>query len=155
MTPEQLARSGTEAGHQTAVFAWAAMAAFRGIAAANNPLCYSKRDVAESYGTNQAREELAWFHAVPNGGSRGDDEKTRKIRGGQLKAQGVRPGVADTFLPVRARGYAGLYIEMKKPGGKPTKEQLEFADFVQQQGYCWRCCDHWEGAVNVLSWYLL
>jgi hypothetical protein len=44
-TPEQLAASGSEAAHQTALFAWAALSCYRW-------------------------PELAWMFAIPNGGTR-------------------------------------------------------------------------------------
>jgi len=129
MTPEQLAKSGTEHGHQAALFCWCAL----------NVDIYP---------------ELKWFHAIPNGGSRGDDAKTRAIRGNQLRAEGVKPGVSDTCLPVRRGLWAGLYIEMKKPGKKATKEQIEFGEFVKSQGYGFAVCDHWEKARDMLISYL-
>ena len=129
MTPEQLAKSGTEHGHQVALFAWCAL----------NVGIYP---------------ELKWFHAIPNGGTRGDDTKTRAIRGGQLKAEGVKKGVSDCFLPIRRGIFSGLYIEMKKPGGKESIEQIEFSNFVISQGFGYICCDTWEKAKNVLINYL-
>ena len=90
MKPEDLAKSGSEAAHQTALFAWAALQL-------------------------QRWPELRWLHHIPNGGSRGDTAQGRQIRGAQLKAQGVRTGVADLCLPVKRGAYSGLYIEMKKP----------------------------------------
>jgi hypothetical protein len=131
MTPEQLAKSGTESGHQRAVFCWAAL--------------------------NLARyPELRWLHHIPNGGSRGDDEKTRAIRGGALKAEGVKTGVSDLSLPVKRGAYSGLYIEMKKPGKLKTEsaDQKEFGAFVQSQGFGYVCVDNWESAVQVLQDYL-
>lgn len=131
MTPDQLAKSGTESGHQRAVFAWAAL--------------------------NMSRfPELRWLHHIPNGGARGDDAKTRAIRGNALKAEGVKVGVADLFLPVKRGEYSGLYIEMKKPGKIKTtsKEQDEFGEFVKAQGFGWIVCDNWESAVQVLQDYL-
>lgn len=131
MTPDQLAKSGTESGHQRAVFCWAAL--------------------------NQNRwPELKWLHHIPNGGSRGDDAKSRAIRGGALKAEGVRTGVADICLPVKRGEYSGLYIEMKKPGKIKTTsaEQKEFGDFVKAQGFGWVVCDNWESAVQVIQEYL-
>lgn len=138
MTPEQLAKSGSEAAHQTAVFAWAAL-------------------------NYQRWPELHWLHHIPNGGSRGDDAKSRAIRGGQLKAQGVRTGVADLSLPVKRGIYSGLYIEMKKPSEKPKREgskggvsdeQAEFGAFVKSQGFRWCVCYSWEEAVKVIEQYL-
>ena len=138
MNPEQLAKSGSEAAHQTALFAWAALQL-------------------------QRWPELRWLHHIPNGGSRGDSAQSRAIRGGQLKAQGVRTGVADLCLPVRRGEFSGLYIEMKKPAEKPVKatskggvsdEQAEFGAFVKAQGFSWCVCYSWEEAAEVLQQYL-
>jgi len=154
-TPLQLTKSGSEHGHQVAVFAWSAMAERHGFAAADDDKSYTVAGYAEAtYGQSQAVTDLAWFHAIPNGGARGDDDTTRKIRGGNLKAEGVRMGIADTFLPVPRGGYAGLYIEMKKPGEKPTEAQLKFRDFVWSKGYGWMCCDTFTKAIDVLRSYL-
>jgi len=107
--------------------------------------------------------ELKWFHAVPNGGSRGDTAGLRAMRGAQLVAEGVRSGVADTCLPVKRGPYSGLYIELKKRSVKPKKatskgglsdEQIEFGEFVKSQGYAWYCCYGWEEAWSCLQWYL-
>lgn len=138
MTPETLAKSGTESAHQKALFAWAALNV------KNWP-------------------ELKWFHAIPNGGSRGDNAQSRSIRGGSLKAEGVRSGVSDTFLPAKRGPWSGLYIEMKKPSEKPVKatskggvsdEQREFGAFVQSQGFGFVVCYSWQEAIEVLVSYL-
>ena len=138
MKPEDLAKSGTEAAHQTALFAWAALQL-------------------------QRWSELRWLHHIPNGGSRGDTAQGRQIRGAQLKAQGVRTGVADVCLPVRRGEWSGLYIEMKKPAEKPVKatskggvsdDQAEFGAFVKSQGFGWIVCYSWEEAAEVLTKYL-
>lgn len=51
--------------------------------------------------------ELKWMHAIPNAAKR----SARLAR--HMKAEGLKPGVWDIFLPVRRRGYGGMYIEMK------------------------------------------
>jgi len=138
VNPEQLAKSGTEAAHQTALFAWAALHAKRW-------------------------PELRWLHHIPNGGSRGDSAQSRAIRGGQLKAQGVRTGVSDLSLPVRRGAWSGLYIEMKKPTEKPKREgskggvsdeQAEFGEFVKAQGFGFVVCYSWEEAAAIIEQYL-
>jgi len=138
MTPEQLAKSDSEAAHQTALFAWAALQLKRW-------------------------PELRWLHHIPNGGSRGDNAQSRAIRGGQLKAQGVRTGVSDVSLPVKRGPYSGLYIEMKKPAEKPKREgskggvsdeQAEFGAFVQSQGFGFVVCYSWEEAAKIIEQYL-
>lgn len=123
MTPEQLAKSGSEHAHQTALFAWAAL----------NRLKWP---------------DLVWMHAIPNGGLRD------RITAAKLKAEGVKSGVSDVFLPVKRGVWSGLYIEMKKPGGKPTKEQLDFGTFVLSQGFGFVVCDHWEKARDVIINYM-
>lgn len=142
ITPESLAKSGTEDGEQAALFCWAA-------------LNVGKYPV------------LRWLHAIPNGGSRGDDARSRAIRGGKLKATGVKVGVSDVCLPVKIeskRGhYSGLYIEMKKASLKPksdmakgaaSDEQLEFGDFVRSQGFGFKVCYGWQEAVKLIEDYL-
>ena len=56
------------------------------------------------------------FH-VPNGGRRSKGEAVR------FKAQGVRPGVLDYFLPVARGGHHGLAIELKRHDGDLEGEQ--------------------------------
>lgn len=91
---------------------------------------------------------LEWLYAVPNGGERNPAVAAR------LKAEGVKSGVSDLCLPYRAKGYSGLYIEMKKPKGKESKEQIAFGAFVSTQGFLYRCCKSWVEAKETLSWYL-
>lgn len=70
------------------------------------------------------------------------------------KRMGVKKGVPDLVLPVARGGYHGLYIELKTPAGKPTKEQLWWADHLHGQGYYVEVCYGWERAVKLLEWYL-
>ena len=92
--------------------------------------------------------ELKWMHAIPNGGGRTPSQAAA------LKAEGVKPGISDVCLPVARTIYHGLYIEMKKPGGKESKEQVEFGAFLTSQGYFYRCCDHWEKAWDTIVMYM-
>lgn len=101
--------------------------------------------------------ELRWFHAIPNGGLRD------KITAGKLVAEGVKSGVADTFLPVKRGRFSGLYIELKKPSLKPkttkatggvSPEQREFGFFVQQQDFGWVVAYGWEEARDLILAYL-
>jgi hypothetical protein len=89
--------------------------------------------------------ECRWLHAIPNGGKRS------VATGARLKAEGVNPGIADLCLPVPSpmpghynewdnwrygrNWYHGLYIEVKTPKGRQTKEQKEFEKFSVEQGY--------------------
>lgn len=178
MTPKQLAKSGTEHAHQVALFAYTAVAYRHGFDIAD-AWCEQGAEAfkASTYkaGDPPAVPALEWFHAIPNGGSRGDDAKSRKIRGAQLKAEGVRQGVADTFLPWPVYEpcrsdpqqmivkWCGLYIEMKKPSERPKREgskggmsdeQIEFSEYAKNVGYGFITCYSWEHAVSVLRSYI-
>lgn len=164
MTPATLAKSGSEHGEQVALFAYAAIAKLYGFEAADAWAVGAPLDeIKNSMIVCAPVPALEWLHAIPNGGSRGDDEKSRKIRGANLKAEGVRQGVADVFLPWPSAGWHGLYIEMKKPALKPKKEgsaggvsedQQEFGTYVKNVGYGWVVCYSWREAANVLRSYV-
>ncbi len=137
MTPEQLAKSGSEAGEQTALFCWAAM-------------------------ERKRYPELEWLYAIPNGGARGD-ARSAMIRGGQLKAQGVKAGVSDICLPVKRGPWSGLYIELKRVSLRPARqgssggvspEQKAFGAFVASQGFGFAVCYGWSEASQVIKSYL-
>jgi len=179
MTPDQLAKSGSEHGEQVALFAWCAVARLHGFELAWQ---FAEKGQAVLLGrpvpnVTKAVPALEWLHAIPNGGTRGDDAKSRAIRGGALKAEGVRQGVADIFLPhpLRSRflgpgnsevvtiDYAGLYIEMKKPDLKPKKEgskgglsdeQIAFSEYAKQVGYGWIVCYTWREAATAIQQYI-
>ena len=163
MLPDQIAKSGTEHAHQVALFSFTAVAAEHGFEIAF--LWANGTDTIQNIVKNHENRPfpaLKWFHAIPNGGSRGDSVKSRIIRGAGLKAEGVRSGVADTFLPFPAGGYHGLYIELKKPNMAPkrasssgglTDEQKSFAEHVKTCGYCWRVCYSWREAAKILQAY--
>jgi hypothetical protein len=100
-TPADLAKTNSEHGHQRAVFAWANMAAHYGFAAAWDDLSYTKAGHAEAtYGKANAAPIMSRLFAIANGGARGDDARSKMIRGAQMKAEGVKKGVPDIMLPV-------------------------------------------------------
>ena len=92
--------------------------------------------------------ELALLFHIPNGGTRDP------IEAAHLKAQGVKKGVSDLFLPVSRRGYHGLFVEMKTPKGRVSQEQQWFGDKVTEQGYLFHVVYGWEAAKEALEWYL-
>ena len=107
--------------------------------------------------------ELRWMHHIPNGGARADDAKGSAIRGARLKAEGVKEGIPDVFMPVPRGYWHGLYIEMKKPSLRPkrvgsagglSEKQMEFRDFAHKQGYGWVVCYDWEEAWQMIVDYL-
>jgi len=138
VTPDDLAKVGTESAIQQALFCWA-----------------SHPEQRKRYPL------LQWLYHVPNGGSRGDTAQTRKITGGTLKAEGVKSGVPDLDFPVKSQwGHSGLRIEMKVPAernrrnGGCSDAQKEWLAFLQSQGYATCVCYSWREAANSLLAYM-
>src|ERR1700757_1581898 len=91
---------------------------------------------------------LKWFFAIPNGGDR------NRVVAANLKAEGVKPGVADLMLPVARRGYHGFFVEMKSSIGQQSAAQKQFQQFVESQGYLYAVFHDWRSAFDALCWYL-
>lgn len=139
MTPEQLAKSGSEDSEQTAVFAWI------------------RQQI------NEGREGYAlleWAFAIPNGGSRGSSKAHAMAVGGRLKATGVKAGVSDIFIPIPRHNLCGLFIEMKKApefGGRvgdASPKQIEFGEAMMSAGYGFVICCGWREAVAVIEQWM-
>lgn len=73
--------------------------------------------------------QLALLHAIPNGGHR------TAAQAGKLKAEGVKPGVPDLDLPCARGGFFGLRIEVKKPGGTLSPEQVHWMAALEREGH--------------------
>lgn len=133
MTPEDIAKAGTEHAHQAAIFCWC-----------NEQVQNGKYPM------------LKFIHAIPSGGKRD------KVTASRLKAEGVKQGVWDIFLPYPVRVdpysyvlYHGLYIEMKKPDkGRLTDEQKIFREHVEPLGYYFAVCYTWLEAKDAIVKYL-
>lgn len=150
ITPEYLAKCGSEHGEQSAVFCWAVKAMWQGFDRANVMANYLTPPPQGFTGVPMV-PELKWMHAIPNGGGRSARQ------GAALKDEGVKGGVADVCLPVPRGAYHGLYIEMKKTKGVPSdvsKDQIDFARFVTRQGYVWMVCFGWQQATKLIQTYL-
>ena len=154
MKPSQLAKA-SEHSHQVALFAWCAIAYKFGFGVAN------AMDKGEVPPANEPVPALEWIHAIHNQGH-GD-----AVRGAHAKAEGVRSGVADIFLPWPVYPNAsqitcGLYIELKTPDKKPkvngkgglSDEQISFGKYANSVGYCWKVCYGWREAADMIEKYL-
>lgn len=92
-----------------------------------------------------------YLFAIPNGGRRNAREAAR------LRAEGVRPGVHDLFLPIPREDAHGLWIEMKAPPGYPsrtTPEQRRWADRMLEAGYAVAVCGGADEAIGRIGTYL-
>lgn len=101
---------------------------------------------------------------TPNGGKRGIRQAVR------FKRMGVRAGWPDLFLSVprecvlvegvgpkstcRAAAWHGLFVEMKKPGGRLEPSQREIHALLTAQGYAVMVAWSFDEAVTYISNYL-
>jgi len=53
----------------------------------------------------------------------------------KAKASGNKRGLPDIVLPYRNKTYTGLYLELKFGKNKPSKEQKEYMEYLNTQGY--------------------
>lgn len=92
--------------------------------------------------------QLKYLFAVPNGFYGSAAQK------GKMKAEGLKLGVPDIWLPYYKRTYSGLIIELKVKKNVPTQDQLDWLAFLKQQGYqCWVCYG-WQEARDKIVEYL-
>lgn len=126
ITPEMLAKAGTEDAEQMALFCWA--------------------------NQNLARFPcLEWMHAIPNGGKR-DIRTAAKLKATGVKA-GVAdiflPWPVDHHhgLYIELKRADGVQSDVKP-------NQKEFAEYCFGNDYCWRVCFGWKQATNTIEQYL-
>lgn len=91
---------------------------------------------------------LKHIFAIPNGGQR------HKAVAAKLKAEGVKAGIFDIFVPIPKGSSHGMFIEMKYGKNKLTKEQNEFGIFAACYGYDAQVCYSWQEAAKVIENYL-
>lgn len=79
-------------------------------------------------------------------------------RGVWNKAEGVKKGVSDIFLPVPVMMSGciqhGLFIEMKSAKGRLSPEQKAWLDAMGKQGYATAVCYSWTEAAKAIADYL-
>lgn len=93
--------------------------------------------------------------AVPNGAHLAGSGKQRAMKMTRMKAEGLRPGFPDLFLPVPAHGFHGLAIEMKRQKGSTTSpEQIEWLEWLAEQGYMTALCKGAQAAIDTITGYL-
>lgn len=92
--------------------------------------------------------ELKLLFHIPNGGKR------NIVTARRLKAEGVKAGVPDLFLPVSRGGFHGLFIEMKAGKNKTTEKQNVWIKDLREQGYQVVVCYGCEEAIAEIKKYL-
>jgi len=86
--------------------------------------------------------------AVPNGGSR------NKIEAGNMKQEGVTPGVADLILLKSNRFYGALCIEMKTSAGRQSGLQKAWQREAEANGAKYVICRSLEEFMREVNNYL-
>lgn len=137
VTPEALAKSGTEDGSQMALFAWAASAV---------PIY----------------PQLKWLFAIPNGGSRHIAEATKMVATGLRRGvpDVFLPAQAPKHPPESEVWYNGCWIELKIEKKRNTKndgcsqEQVDWIEYLTAAGYYCKVCYSWTEARDTLINYL-
>lgn len=129
ITPEQLAKSGSEHGAQAALFCWANL----------NQLQYP---------------ELKYMFAIPNGGWRGvitgANLKAEGVKEGvpDILLPVKRAQWSGLFIEMKRAKSAG------KAKGIVSSEQLDYMAFLQWQSYWCSVCVGWEAAKDAIIQYM-
>jgi hypothetical protein len=121
---------------------------------ARRPLEHEEQSALFAWARIEARRDarLELLHAIPNGMAVSSIAEARRA-----KRTGRKAGVPDMCLPVPAKGFHGLYIELKRTGGtacdvKP--EQSRWLEALNGHGYRAVVAYGWEEAVAMIKAYL-
>lgn len=129
ITPEQLAKAGTEISHQKALFCWAAL---------------NMNDYPE----------LKYMYHIPNGGFRNLKEAANlKAAGVKMGVPDIhlplcRKNYAGLFIELKRPESVG------KKRGTVRQEQDDWREYLNNNNYLAIVCYGWQDAVKVLKGYL-
>ncbi len=72
----------------------------------------------------------------------------------KFKREGLRKGVPDLFLAHPRYGMHGLWIELKRIGGKAREEQSAYIELLSREGYAACVCAGADAAIKCIEGYL-
>jgi hypothetical protein len=75
---------------------------------------------------------------------RNEQKNTAKHTGVLANRNGRHKGTADLQVIYPSDGLHGFFIEMKRPGERQDRDQVEFERYVTNVGYLYRVCDSLE-----------
>ena len=132
ITPEYLARNGTEDGEHSAIIQAVMM------------YIYPQYNLVEL------------IYHVPNGGSRGATRAEAQRNGARMQALGTKAGTPDICLPIASLGFGALYIEVKKPDGSGGLENEQVSRLVRlrRAGNMCAVVDEWKIGYQLIHDYL-
>jgi hypothetical protein len=77
-----------------------------------------------------------------------------KQQAAKAKKAGMKRGIPDINFPVSRGGYHGLFIELKKIGGRVSPEQKIWLSDLRDQGYMAVVCYGFDEARQTIEEYL-
>lgn len=101
-------------------------------------------------------EELKLIMAIPNGAYYGGHWSVAN----RMKAEGMKSGVPDIFLPVPRKysngrvEYNGLWIEMKAGKNRTSDDQKWWISQLREQGFKAEVCFGAKESIDLISEYL-
>ncbi len=153
-SPFDVLPTDLEDANQKALFWWARFCGARGLEAANDPLSYSVQGHADRYSTRPIPELRYNFFAIPNGAMFGKDAAERKRIGAKMKGQGLTNGIPDTMLAAPRGNWAGLFVELKRPGETLSLDQETIHPHLSSHHYLVKVAFGWLEAREILTTYL-
>lgn len=93
-------------------------------------------------------KKILYYH-IPNGLRR------HILEAKKLKKMGVMPGVPDICIPIPAKNYHGLYLELKRTGGGlVSPAQLLWIDRLNNNGFLAMIANGFDEAIRIIEDYL-
>lgn len=83
-----------------------------------------------------------------------NERKCSSIYGSLLRKKGTIAGVSDLLIFHPKSLKFGLWLELKKQGGKLTLNQKIWLDYVKKYGYYSAVADNVETAINIIDEYV-
>jgi hypothetical protein len=83
-----------------------------------------------------------------------NEKKCSEHLGHLLNRMGRLKGASDLFIAWPTCEHYGLFLELKRPDGKPTKSQVEFSERMNKIGYLATIAYSIEEAIAVIKDYL-
>lgn len=112
----------------------------------------SEHDIQKRFCDYMDFRKIVYF-AIPNGIFL-KDKRTAFAIARKMKAEGLKKGIPDLFIAHCTTQYAGLFIEMKTKTGQTSKEQKEWIERLEKQGYRATVCRGFNEAIKELENYL-
>jgi hypothetical protein len=103
-----------------------------------------------SFLSEHATEENFIFHSIPNEGllKAAAGKALSFAMMNNLKKMGLTPGAPDLII---VKGRRAFYIELKKSGGKLSKNQEIFRDNIIKTRTKYSCCDNFDDVIETLK----